>query len=286
MRRWIWKVSVILGVPIPKKFILKTARFPYDLNFQKVSFYSRKCKKVVLLSGRYFVSPDSHRCIIIVQGYGRYWGEPEVGTYEIVKYLVEHGFHVLAMDLRAHGESGGRKISLGYYEVYDLLGARDFLVKEKKISLSKIGLVGFSYGAMVYVLAAGKNCFGAALLDSVTGNIFVFIERILKKLRLSCRLLKLIKCLSVFLFQIDVEGLDMEKAAKKISAPCFVIYGKEDKNSCAPSKELLFLKKSHPLDREWPTDASHSKSYTVYREEYLRKIVDFFNQAIEPTCQK
>jgi pimeloyl-ACP methyl ester carboxylesterase len=70
--------------------------------------------------------------------------------------LAEAGFRCAVLDLRGHGASTGRHISFGAFEsrdvsaVIDVLGWRGW-------DVSRVGVLGFSYGASVGMLAAGRD---------------------------------------------------------------------------------------------------------------------------------
>ncbi|HKV38472.1 MAG TPA: alpha/beta fold hydrolase, partial [Blastocatellia bacterium] len=67
------------------------------------------------------------------------------------------GFNVLMLDGRAHGNSGGRYVTYGYYECRDVEAALDWLVNEKKVARDLVGLAGESMGAAIALQAAAAN---------------------------------------------------------------------------------------------------------------------------------
>ena len=69
---------------------------------------------------------------------------------------MDRRFSVLLFDLRARGESGGNRSSKGDREQWDLLGAIDY-VEARGIPVEHIGLLGFSLGAGVAILAAAQE---------------------------------------------------------------------------------------------------------------------------------
>jgi uncharacterized protein len=73
--------------------------------------------------------------------------------------LHKHGFSVLLIDLRDHGDStyeDGRYAG-GTEEYLDVLGAWDWLQREKGLRADRIGLAGFSLGAATVLIAIGHE---------------------------------------------------------------------------------------------------------------------------------
>ncbi|HET9862567.1 MAG TPA: alpha/beta hydrolase [Steroidobacteraceae bacterium] len=77
--------------------------------------------------------------------------------------LAEHGFRCAVLDLRGHGESTGRHISFGAFEARDLRQVIDDL-GHRGWDVSKVGLMGMSYGASIALLAAGEDARIAAVV--------------------------------------------------------------------------------------------------------------------------
>ena len=72
----------------------------------------------------------------------------------IARDLTRHAYAVLMFDLRGHGESDGDRLSIGYHERKDVLGAVDF-AEEK--GFEKIGVLSFCMGAATSLRAAADE---------------------------------------------------------------------------------------------------------------------------------
>jgi pimeloyl-ACP methyl ester carboxylesterase len=70
--------------------------------------------------------------------------------------LAQEGFRCLVLDLRGHGESTGRHISFGAFEAADVSAVLDDLAR-RGWDVSRVGLLGISYGASVALLTAGRD---------------------------------------------------------------------------------------------------------------------------------
>jgi len=81
----------------------------------------------------------------------------------VVEGLARRGYGLLLLDLRAHGESEGRRTSLGRLEQLDVAAAVAFLAARPEVDPRRIGAVGFSMGAMALALEAAGDPRVAAL---------------------------------------------------------------------------------------------------------------------------
>ena len=113
-------------------------------------------------------------CVVMVHGYDsgkdKLWEFPEDNNYRActldqgAESLWQAGFHVVAMDLRNHGESSDNgPVTLGARESEDVLSVVDYLFEnaiEFGIDPSRIALRGESMGAATCLIAAAKDTRG------------------------------------------------------------------------------------------------------------------------------
>ena len=71
--------------------------------------------------------------------------------------LARHGYGVLLLDLRAHGESEGDLYPFGGPEAEDVRAAAEFLTQRADVDPGRIGLLGFSLGAQTGLLGAART---------------------------------------------------------------------------------------------------------------------------------
>ena len=124
----------------------------YGVEFEEVEFKSR-CGDV-LLDGWYLTGQVGAPVVVFVHGVGV--TRTACGMTRIAADLVGRGFGVLMFDLRGHGLSGGKRLSGGWHERMDVLGAYDYL-HARGVSSEKIGLMGLSMGAGAAALAAAEE---------------------------------------------------------------------------------------------------------------------------------
>jgi uncharacterized protein len=84
-------------------------------------------------------------------------GSTRTAVLDHAEVLARHGFGVLLVDARGHGESGGRGMDFGWYGERDAAAAVDFLSRQPSVDPRRIGLVGLSMGGEEAIGAAGVD---------------------------------------------------------------------------------------------------------------------------------
>ncbi|MGN6505321.1 MAG: alpha/beta hydrolase [Tepidisphaeraceae bacterium] len=105
----------------------------------------------------------SDRVVIILHGYA----DAKVGGIAWAPTWHGLGWNVLAIDLRAHGESGGEQCTAGYFERDDVDQIINAIRQEKPQFSNQVALFGVSLGAAVAcAVAARREDIAAVVLDS------------------------------------------------------------------------------------------------------------------------
>lgn len=105
----------------------------------------------------------SDRTAVLLHGYA----DAKTGAIAWAPMWREMGWHVLAIDLRAHGHSDGRDVTAGFYERDDLDQVLDALRAEKPAQARHVALFGVSLGAAVAAAcAARRDDLAAVVLES------------------------------------------------------------------------------------------------------------------------
>ena len=87
----------------------------------------------------------SDRCALIVHGYA----DSKIGGIAWAPVFRAMGYHVLAIDLRAHGRSGGRHTTGAFFERHDLSQVIDQIRAQRPTETQNLILFGVSLGAAV-----------------------------------------------------------------------------------------------------------------------------------------
>ena len=195
------------------------------------------------------------------------------------------GYNVLAADARAHGDSEGTKIGMGWPERFDVIEWIKLIISWD--SNAQIILHGVSMGAATVLMASGEE---------LPENVKVIIADcgytspadIIKKV-LSERnpfpaefIMKTVNMLFIRpLAKIDVFSPGAEQALKGCRLPVLFIHGDADtfvpcemtkRNfaACASEKELLIIK-----------GADHALSFFSEKETVLNAVTGFLNKYIK-----
>ncbi len=138
------------------------------LSYSDVNFKVRDelTGKSINLAAWWIPHPKANgRCAILLHGYG----DAKVGAIAWAPTLHAMNFNLLALDLRAHGQSEGRYSTAGYFERHDVSQVIDQLKAQFPDDTREIVLFGISLGAAVaaatVVLRAEMNDIAAVILE-------------------------------------------------------------------------------------------------------------------------
>ena len=118
----------------------------------------------------------STRAAVLVHG----WGGDRSDLPVIQTALVYHraGFNVLMLDLRAHGESEGDRITVGYREPRDVRGALSWL-ERRGFDPQDVVLHGWSLGGAAVVQAAPRTGVGAVVEEAAFADLVPLLHELL-----------------------------------------------------------------------------------------------------------
>jgi len=108
---------------------------------------------------------ESDRCAVLIHGYA----DAKVGAIAWAPLWHALGYNLLVPDLRAHGESGGKFTTAGFFERHDMVQVINQARAERPNQTRRIVLFGASMGAVVAAATAaelGPGEVSAVVLES------------------------------------------------------------------------------------------------------------------------
>lgn len=251
-----------------------------ELSYEKVNFTSRDGS--VQLKGWYIKPERAKGVIILVHGLDSEKADSNVGYLELAKRLYQKNVAVFLFDLRGHGESGDGKLSGGFFEQQDLLGAFDWLV-QRGVEPGKTGVLGFSMGGAIALLSAAREPrLQAVATDSAFADLRHLLSREIPErtpvpkglagvfipgITLSARLA----------YSIELDRIVPEKALADLKYPVLLIHSRGDER--IPFENALRLKaaSANPATTLWEVkDTKHVKGFQSYPDEYVERVLRYF----------
>jgi dipeptidyl aminopeptidase/acylaminoacyl peptidase len=199
------------------------------------------------------------------------------------------GFSVLVIDLRDHGDStleDGR-FAGGTEEYLDVLGAWDWLQRDRGVPAARIGLLGISLGAATTLIAAGEEPRVAAVWeDSSYADIGVAIRAELARNGYPSFLEAGGVAMARLLSGDDLASLSPLAAVRRLDGrPLFVTHGTADSRlSVDYARDLIAAVEADGGSvGSWIVPgAEHTEAMFLDPAGYERRLVRFFGTSLAP----
>lgn len=250
----------------------------FGLEYEDVRFKSRVDH--LQIAGWYVPNAGAKRAVILVHGRNADKQNAISGKFpQLAAELQAAGLAVLMIDLRAHGESEGKRYTFGVHERRDVLGAVDFLLA-RGFHTGQIGLLGISLGGAAVIGAAVEEpTMGAVVVESSFADINALIQPNWKaESRLPIFFLP-----GVFLMWRLLVGFDLrdvkpvDELAKIAHRPILILHSKQDEvvdvvhayalKEAVPSADLVIFE-----------DGSHAELFRDNPKAYLDALHSFITE--------
>jgi uncharacterized protein len=194
------------------------------------------------------------------------------------EFLRHRGFSLLLVDLQAHGESRGSRITFGDLESQDVTAAIQYL--HHKMPEERVGILGVSLGAAAFVLAEQRPAVAAAVLE----QMYPTIER---GVAIRARLhLGPLGPLFAPLLMVEMQSRLEIPAVKlrpidhmgRIGAPVLIVNGTHDRHISIEDARALFAAASRPKELWAVEGAGHVDLYAFAKAQYERHVGDFLGR--------
>ncbi len=146
----------------------------------------------------------------------------------VAEKIVQSGFHVLVVDQRGHGASGGDRVSFGGRETGDLLTWLDWASAHQKDIVRTI-VWGRSMGAAAALRAADQDArISALVLEAPYLDLLSAVSGWLRRMRIPAFLAPLVLWKAGKLAQAPMRRPRPIEIASKINIPVLIAHGSDD----------------------------------------------------------
>ena len=210
-------------------------------------------------------------------------GDCKTAGLQLAAFLHKQGFHVLLYDSRAHGESGGRYCTYGYYEKHDVTTAIDFLMKQRRLKPGKVGLFGTSMGAAVALQAAAidKRIKGVAAEAAFTDLRTISVDYQRRIAKLPWHFLRNVAMArSQAIAQFKAREVSPLRDVARLHIPVLFIHGMDDKFINYEYSKMLYHQANEPKDIFLVPGANHTDIWEISETLYEKKLLSFFSTVL------
>lgn len=228
--------------------------------------------------------PNRKKSPVIIMCHG--FTGSKIGTayglfVQAAREFCKKGFAVLRFDFRGSGDSEGKfEDQTIETEVEDTKSALGFVKKIPTIDKNKIGIIGFSRGGAVAIIAAsmykGIKCL--VTWASVADFKPLWFKREIQKLKqegyyFNHKGFKITKTL----WQSDLKW-NATKYAWKITVPFLILHGTLDRSVPVTHARILFKNANEPKKLQLIKASNHLFFKSSHREQLINYTVDWFNK--------
>ncbi len=231
----------------------------------------------------YLAAKPRRGAVVLVHGKDACRGdELKSPTFALVRTLLDAGLSVLCIDLRGHGTSSNARLSYGWHERHDVLGAVDYLI-ERGYTPGRIGVLGASMGGAAALLAAAQErAIGAVVTDSAFADFHQMIHRQYTKLaRLPHCFLPGALVIGRLFMGVEVRRVrPLDHMAQLRGRPVLLIHAEGDR--FVPADDASALARAAGAEC-WRTESDgHIGSYRHLPRAYTERVVAFFATHLDP----
>ena len=218
---------------------------------------------------------DSVGAAMLIPGWGGYKFDEHL--LQTLPVYHDAGYGVLMLDLRAQGESGGSRRTLGYREARDVRGALAWL-RLRGYALNRVVLHGWSMGGATALRAAPGTGVAAVVEEAGYGDLPLLLQEIIPEFVPLGGILEPAILLAGRIFP-DFDAWDVvpKREANMLSSegvPLFIIHSTDD--GVVPYEQAKLLAAAYPGANLWTLEAyGHVEAYE--HPEYAQRLLEFLN---------
>jgi len=235
------------------------------------------------LAGWWMPHPEAEgRCVVLLHGYA----DAKVGAIAWAPLWHAMKFNILAIDLRAHGESDGKNMTAGFWERHDVGQVLDQLRREKPGETREMILFGVSLGAATAAAtAAMRSDLSAVVLESPPADFRAAPMSHMEHLGAPSRFFQgLALTLAERLADCDFGAVRPADMVKKIPCPVLIIAPDGDPMASESDRRQMreaIQSRHREDDVYWPVTAGHVLALHAEPQAYEQKLVRFVAAAVQ-----
>ena len=195
--------------------------------------------------------------------------------------LHERGYGALLLDLRNHGESGGRVSTWGYAEANDLVAAYHYLLTRPEVNPARIGLLGKSMGGAAAAQAAAQlPDLGVLVLESTYSSFAGNLPNILPSIaHQPSYLTPLVLRRMASVSALPLANIRAVDTVPTLNLPLLVLHGERDQLVPLAQAQAVFAAANEPKQMVVIPGAGHLNTFAVdpaaYTEQVGRFLADY-----------
>lgn len=257
--------------------------FYYDMPWQECGIESFDGIK---LSGRYLDCGGSKKTAVLVHGYGM----TGLIMLRFAPFYYEAGYNVLMVDMRAHGQSGGKTLGYGQDERHDLAAWVEYLLEQEPDQ--RILLHGESLGAATVLQYLGAYTLSdalpgniaAAVADCPYTNAYEAAEAAGRVwLHIPTRpFMAVLNVIYGLARGITLREVDTLALVGEIKIPVMFLCGGKDEIFPLEMEKRLFDAVSSEKEMHIFGEAGHARSYALEPARYRELVLDFQKRYVYP----
>lgn len=227
------------------------------------------------LAAWFVPKPGATRAAVLLHGHGSNRRQ----MLARARLLHAQGYAVLLYDARGHGESGGERISIGWFEKRDLLGALDYL---RGRGFREFGLIGLSQGGATIALAASElRDIKWVTLESVYPTLRDAVDRRFRRLFAVPGWLAgmLLVPMAEWRLGVAIDDISPLAHVADLRCPVFFLQGEADLSTLPESARALYAQARGPKSIWFVPGAAHVDLYGFTKGEYEKRLLEFIATA-------
>ncbi len=251
-----------------------------DLDDDHKEYWIKSFDNLDLRAYVYEANEPTGKWIILVHGYGNS-AAMMVRMFD-AREMRDRGYNILLPDLRAHGSSGGKYVSMGYFDRFTVMGWIKWIIERDPDA--SIALMGVSMGAATVMLTSGEKLpanVKCIVEDCGYTNAYEQFASVIKSSGIPAGFVlaganAVAKLCAGYSFK-QASPID---AVKKCTLPMMFIHGEKDDfvptwmvyplyEACNAEKKLLLV-----------PDAIHARSNRKHPELYWPEVFGFIEKYI------